>query len=232
MAEHNNDSDKITFKVKHLDQYHDIVIDLNDDRNEYKHQQLFEQLESMTGVASRYTSVVIIKRPNEINRSLRNSWHFLNQKAFTPDLLMRYPIGGDDIRSPHFRDGERFHLQYWFAYEEGISNRINMRYKLVDERDIPGGDCCRHFCQYQCTEGYFNRLKDLVSNEKLNAKITQSVQPLLETLSHLRYLEADKIFREFNVKQYLYPVCVWLHRWRSSVNGHASQDDLYLRTRG
>ncbi|XP_025017313.1 uncharacterized protein LOC107365657 isoform X1 [Tetranychus urticae] len=236
MAEHNNDSDKITFKVKHLDQYHDIVIDLNDDRNEYKHQQLFEQLESITGVPSRYTTSFIIPRnmnPSDVNNIERYLMCFYNQKAFAHDLRMEYTeYMDDDIFSVNIRDGERFHLKYYASYRYSISKRINMCYRLAEERDVPEEGCGRNVCQFLRTESFFKRLKDLVNNDELNAKITQLVQPLFEISSPETHLEAWKILKEFNVFQVLYPSCVWHHRWRLAETGDARQNDLYLRTRG
>uniref|UniRef100_T1JWR4 Uncharacterized protein n=2 Tax=Tetranychus urticae TaxID=32264 RepID=T1JWR4_TETUR len=86
MGEQNNNSDKIKFKVKHLNEYHEIVIDRNDARYEskYQHQQLFEQLESITGVPSRYTARAYIDQSYiywpDINPQ-RFRFSFDNQKA-------------------------------------------------------------------------------------------------------------------------------------------------------
>uniref|UniRef100_T1KN38 Uncharacterized protein n=1 Tax=Tetranychus urticae TaxID=32264 RepID=T1KN38_TETUR len=233
MGEQNNSSDtnKITFKVKHLDEYHDIVIDPNDDRYEYKdqHQQIFEQaskLESITGVPSRYTTSFIIPRnmnPSDVN----------NIERFAHDLRMEYTeYMDDDIFSVNIRDGERFHLKYYASYRYSISKRINMCYRLAEERDVPEEGCGRNVCQFLRTESFFKRLKDLVNNDELNAKITQLVQPLFEISSPETHLEAWKILKEFNVFQVLYPSCVWHHRWRLAETGDARQNDLYLRTRG
>ncbi|XP_015788690.1 uncharacterized protein LOC107365658 [Tetranychus urticae] len=232
MAEQNRNSDRITFKVKHLNEYHTIIIDRNDDRYEYKdqHHQLFEQLESITGVPSRYTTDVNILKnmnPSNVNNTLRYLWCFYNRKAFVPDSLMRY-YAHRDIFSLNIRDGERFHLQYYVYYGQWISKRISMRYELVEERDVPEEGCGRRFCQYRCTEPYFKRLKDLVNNDEMNAKITQLVQPLIESELNA---EASKIFIEFNVEQYFYPPCVWRTRMLAET-GYTHQNDRYLRTRG
>ncbi|XP_025017314.1 uncharacterized protein LOC112538468 [Tetranychus urticae] len=230
MAEQNNNSDKLTFKVKHLDEYHEIVIDPNDERYEDKHQQLFEQLESITGVPSRYTTEFILRRnmnPSDVNNTERYLWSFYNQKAFAPDI--RRFSTYRDIFSLNIRDGERFHLQYFISYGQWTSKRISMRYALVEERDVPEVGCIQGYCHSRCTEPYFKRLKDLVNNDAMNAKITQLVQPLFESGNSA---EVYKIFRDFNIKQYLYPSCDEGYRRRLAVNGHAHQIDLYSRTRG
>uniref|UniRef100_T1KN50 Uncharacterized protein n=1 Tax=Tetranychus urticae TaxID=32264 RepID=T1KN50_TETUR len=223
MAEQNHHYDKFAFKVKHLNEYHDIVIDPNDDRYESKHhhQQLFEQLESITGVPSRYTTKVYIlinDNPSPVD----------NTDRFVPDSQMEY-YPRHDIFSVNIRDGARFYLQYGASYAHRISKRLSMCYYLVEEIDVPEEDCYIGVCQSKCTESYFKRLKDLVNNDEFNAKITQLVQPLFESRNAA---EVYKIFREFNVKQYLYPVCDFDHRWRLAETGHVRQDNQYLRTRG
>ncbi|XP_015788685.1 uncharacterized protein LOC107365655 [Tetranychus urticae] len=234
MEEQKHHYDKITFKVKHLNEYHDIVIDPNDARYEYKdqHLELFEQLESITGVPSRYTTAVYILRIYNLTPVNNAVWYlwgiFNNQKAFAPNSQMEY-YPHQDIFSLNIRDGQRFYLQYGVSYAHRISKRLSICYYLVEEIDVPEEGCGVGVCQSNCTESYFKRLKDLVNNDELNAKITQLVQPLFESGT---FAEAHKIFREFNVKQYLYPVCDLDHRWRLAENGHARQDIQYLRTRG
>ncbi|XP_015788682.1 uncharacterized protein LOC107365651 [Tetranychus urticae] len=235
MEEQKHLSDKITFKVKHLNEYHEIVIDPNDDRYEYKdqHQQIFEQLESITGVPSRYTTCANIPRnmnPSDVNNIERYLWCFENQKAFAPDSLLQYDPE-DDIFSLNIRDGERFHLISYASYEYSISKRISMCYRLIEERDVPE-EGCGGVCQLIRTESFFKRLKDLVNNDDLNAKITQLVQPLFEISSPETHLEAWKILKEFNVLQVFYPSCDWIHSARLAETGDARQNDLYLRTRG
>uniref|UniRef100_T1KN40 Uncharacterized protein n=1 Tax=Tetranychus urticae TaxID=32264 RepID=T1KN40_TETUR len=223
MEEQNHHSDKITFKLKHLNEYHEIVIDANNARYEYKdhYQQIFEQLESITGVPSRYTTTVYILRIYDLS-SVDNT------VRFAPNSQMEY-YQHQDIFSLNIRDGQRFYLQYGVSYAHRISKRLSICYYLVEEIDVPEESCGVGVCQSKCTESYFKRLKDLVNNDKLNAKITQLVQPLFESEN---LAEAYKIFREFNVKQYLYPVCDFHHRWRLAETGHARQDNQYLRTRG
>ncbi|XP_015788681.1 uncharacterized protein LOC107365650 [Tetranychus urticae] len=228
MEEQNHNSGKITFKVKHLDEYHDILIDPNDERYAYKdqHQQIFEQLESITGVPSRYTTSFNIPRnmnPSDVN----------NIERFAHDLRMEYTeYMDDDIFSVNIRDGERFHLKYRVGYVYSISKRISMCYCLAEERDVPEEGCGLDVCQFTRTESYFKRLKDLVSNDELNAKITQLVQPLFEIASDETLTEAWKILKEFNVLQNFYPACYLDCRWRLAETGDARQIGLYLRTRG
>uniref|UniRef100_T1KN45 Uncharacterized protein n=1 Tax=Tetranychus urticae TaxID=32264 RepID=T1KN45_TETUR len=229
MEEQNHHSDKITFKLKHLNAYHEIVIDANNARYEYKdqHQQIFEHvpiqfdLESITGVPSRYTTTVYILRIYGLSP-------VDNTVRFAPNSQMEY-YTNQDIFSSNIRDGQRFYLQYGVSYAHRISKRLSICYYLVEEIDVPEESCGVGVCQSKCTESYFKRLKDLVNNDKLNAKITQLVQPLFESEN---LAEAYKIFREFNVKQYLYPVCDFDHRWRLAETGHVRQDNQYLRTRG
>ncbi|XP_015788466.1 uncharacterized protein LOC107365471 [Tetranychus urticae] len=231
MAEQNNNSNRITFKVKHLDEYHDIVIDVNADRYKYKHQQqpIFEQLESITGVPSRYTTDVIFHRniyPSNAPNALWVPMAFYNQIAFVPNSVMGYGEN-QDISMVNLRDGERFHIQYYAHYDHFICKRISFRYVLVAERDVPEEGCNRHLCQYQCTASYFKKLKDLVCNDALNEKIDQLVLPLLD---HYLLEEEEKIFSEFNIKQYLYPAC--LGYFDSRQTRFARRFQVYLRTQG
>uniref|UniRef100_T1KN11 Uncharacterized protein n=2 Tax=Tetranychus urticae TaxID=32264 RepID=T1KN11_TETUR len=230
MAEQRNNSDKINFKVKHFDEYHDIVIDWNEDRNRYNYQQVFDQLESITGVPSRYTSSFSVQRPDEVNWPGGILWLCENLKAYTSDLLPNLdPRRYSDNESPFIRDGERYHLAYFAYYSYRVSKRISFGYSLVNERYVTEGACSRDFCQYQCTESHFKRLKDLVSNDELNAKITPLVQPLME---RQLWSEAENIIREFNLKKCLRVVCVEQRREEIEENGHVPQEELYLRTRG
>ncbi|XP_015788691.1 uncharacterized protein LOC107365659 [Tetranychus urticae] len=231
MAKQNKNSDKITFKVKHLDEYHEIVIDPNDDRYESKHQrqQIFEQLESITGVPSRYTVDVLIHVLRNRNLSVdtvRYPWSFSNQKAYVPDSLARYSAL-PDFYDLNIFDGERFYLIYDISYSHDVSKHLSMHYTLVDEGAVPDEGCSLRACQYQCSESYFKRLKDLICNNEMNAKITQLVQTQMES-----DWELDTIFREFNVKQHFSIKCDVVDRWSIAMNGHARRHDLYLRTRG
>uniref|UniRef100_T1L5X5 Uncharacterized protein n=1 Tax=Tetranychus urticae TaxID=32264 RepID=T1L5X5_TETUR len=229
---------KITFKVKHLDEYHDIVLDWDVDKYRYKSQQIFDQvgaLESITGVPSRYTSSFYIPRPDEVNLADTLGVSYNNLKAFTPDLkpeLDKYDYRQDDTSWRIFRDGERYRLTYWAYYSHRVSKRISMGYGLVNEIYVTDGVCSQDFCQYQCTESRLKMLQDLVSNDELNAKITPLVQPIMETFEYTRYAEASKILREFNVEQFLCLTCVEQRREVIQQNGHERQDDLYERTRG
>lgn len=49
----------VSFKVKFLGQLHDIIIDWNDERYSFKPQQVFKQLESITGVRSKYNLIIV-----------------------------------------------------------------------------------------------------------------------------------------------------------------------------
>ncbi|XP_015788403.1 uncharacterized protein LOC107365428 [Tetranychus urticae] len=229
---------KITFKVKHLDEYHDIVLDWDEDKYRYKKQQIFDQLESITGVPNRYTCNVCVPRPDEVNLDGIFTWRYINLKAYPPGSqpeltnYSRDDYREDDISWRIFRDGERYHLAYFAYYDYEVSKRISFSYSLVNERYVTEGVCTRDFCQYRSNESHFKKLKDLVSNDELNAKITPLVQPLMETFSNLRYAEASKILREFNVEHYLCVICSEQRREVIQQNGHERHDDLYLRTRG
>ncbi|XP_015788407.1 uncharacterized protein LOC107365430 isoform X2 [Tetranychus urticae] len=225
MAQQSN-KPKITFKVKHFDEYHDIVIDWNEDRNRYNYQQVFDQLESITGVPSRYTSSFSVPRPDEVNRPYTIACHFYNLKAsgLLPNLGPRFRYS--NIESPLIVDGERYHLEYYANYSHRVSKRISMGYALVKERYVTDEAFSRDFCQHQCTESHFARLKDLVSNNEMSAKIAPLVQPLME---RNLYRGAENIFREFNFEQYLRVTCVEERSEEIEENGN---DDLYIRTRG
>ncbi|XP_025017312.1 uncharacterized protein LOC107365439 isoform X2 [Tetranychus urticae] len=238
MAGQNSNSDNITFKVKHLNAYHGIVIDLNDARYEskHRHQQIFEQLESITGVPSIYTTGVIIFKQNLINLppDVDNpvwvvAWVFNNQKAYVPGSRSRYNAL-HDIFSLNIEDGQRFHVSYQVSYDYRVTKRLSMRYVLRMESDVPEDGCGRGVCQYQCTENFFKRLKDLVCNDELNAKITEIIQPLRES-GMWADADADKNFREFNIKQYFHVKCD-VDELELRQAGYTGQVDLYLRTRG
>ncbi|XP_015788468.1 uncharacterized protein LOC107365473 [Tetranychus urticae] len=181
-----------TFKVKHLDEYHDIVIDWNDNRYEYKYQQLFEQLESITGVPNRYIHELGLVRPYPT--TLPGIVCYVNEER----------IQGIDIHGARIRNGECFRLKCWLKFEWFKYNRILMNYKLVAEDSIPEGACTYDFCQHQFNATYFKRLKDIVNNDELNAKVSQ----LIRSLRRISYVTSDNIFRKFNILQYICVQCV------------------------
>ncbi|XP_015788422.1 uncharacterized protein LOC107365442 [Tetranychus urticae] len=238
MAQRRDYPHKITFKVKHLDEYHDIVLDWDEDRYRYKSQQIFDQLELITGVPNRYACNVCVRRPDEVNLAGIIAVPHINLKAYPPGSepnlpdYSRHYYREDDISWRIFRDGERYHLEYYAYYDYEVSKRISFSYSLVNERYVTEGACSRDFCHYKCTESHFKKLKDLASNDELNAKITPLVQPIMETFSNTRNSEKRKILIEFNVEQFLYVICSEERREVIQQNGHERQDDLYLRTRG
>ncbi|XP_015788409.1 uncharacterized protein LOC107365432 [Tetranychus urticae] len=216
MAEQNNYTDKTTFKVKHLDEYHDIVIDWNDDRHEYKYQQLFEQLESITGVPNRYTEYLSLHRP--LPTTLPDYFDCVNQIGIQ---------GRPDISEARIRDGECFRLKCCLRFEWYYYNRICMNYSLVAEVGIPEGVCSQFSCQYQYTEAYFKNIKKIVNNEELNLKISQILQPV----ERGQHLIADHVFRKFNIKQYFSWNCEFRFRWIGPDERILHRHN-YPRTRG
>ncbi|XP_015788416.1 uncharacterized protein LOC107365437 [Tetranychus urticae] len=218
MSEQENNSDKTTFKVKHLDEYHDIVIDWNDKRYEYKYQQLFDQLESITGVPNRYTKSLSLVRPYPT--TLPDSFCCVNQIGIQ---------GRRDISEAHIRDGECFRLTFCLRFEWEKYKRIVMDFKLVAEDSIPEGVCTYDFCQHQYNEAYFKRLKDIVNNDELNEKVTPLVLPLRRYFCH----GADFIFRKFNIKQYFGVRCDEQERILATVHHiRFGPRPLYLRSAG
>ncbi|XP_015788384.1 uncharacterized protein LOC107365412 [Tetranychus urticae] len=216
MAEPNKNSDKTTFKVKHFDEYHDIVIDWNDDRHEYKYQQLFEQLESITGVPNRYTNVLGLRRLQPT--TLPDYFYCGNQIGIQ---------GRPDISEPRLRDGECFRLICNLSFEWFRYNRICMNYSLVAEDGIPEGVCSQFFCQNRYNKAYFKNIKDIVNNEELNLKISQILQPV----GRGQRLIADQVFRKFNIKQYFSRNCeFWFRRMDPDERIFHRHD--YQRNRG
>ncbi|XP_015788424.1 uncharacterized protein LOC107365446 [Tetranychus urticae] len=213
MAEQNNNSDKTTFKVKHFDEYHDIVIDWNDDRHEYKYQQVFEQLESITGVPNRYTNSLNIRRVPFT--TIPDYFYFANQIGRQ---------GRPDISAVRIRDGECFHLQCYLRFEWFRYKRICMNYSLVAEDSIPEGVCSLFFCQYRYNEAYFKNIKKIVNNEELNLKISQILQPVDRS-------QAYRVFRKFNIRQYFSWNCEF-HFRRMGPDERIFHRHDYQRTRG
>ncbi|XP_015788379.1 uncharacterized protein LOC107365424 isoform X2 [Tetranychus urticae] len=254
MEQHNDNSVKTTFKVKFLGEYHDIVIDWNDDKYEYKQQQIFEQLESLTGIPIKYKKSFILyeTRPHlhkdypndEIWFRLGDQIHrrrlsFLNNRH-SPfnDFRFHCDFEKDNIHDVCILDGERFQLSFQIRYDSMSLKRIGISYDLVPETWVEEGVCSRMFCQHTQTKSYFNRIKELVTNDGLNSQISHRIQPIEEIVRHNGdihlFMEMGKIYREFNVQQFFKNYC-HLNNWQSfgDEDGIVTiNHEQYLRIRG
>ncbi|XP_025017261.1 uncharacterized protein LOC107365464 isoform X2 [Tetranychus urticae] len=229
--ERNNNSDKTTFKVKFLGEYHDMVIDWNDDKYEYKQQQVFEQLESLTGIPIKYKTLfrLLEARPNlrgdypndeiwfRIDGEVTKRYLYFHNNREPVNYDIRYDCDfvKDNIHDVCIMDGERFQLGFFVRYDSMSLKRIGIGYYLVPEIWVEEGVCTYCFCQHSHTKSYFKRIKDLVTNEELNSQISHRVQPLEE---NMRYNddsedELNKVYEEYNVRQLLGNNC-HLYQWR------------------
>ncbi|XP_015788641.1 uncharacterized protein LOC107365622 [Tetranychus urticae] len=199
MDQQNNNSDKIKFKVKFFGQYHDIVIDRNDDKYIYKTQQLFQQLALITGIPSKYTSYVKLFGAEPDEEDWRTYHLIRNDAPLISDGQPHWPIEGGlrafDNAVP------RYHLSFEAGFCNVITRNILISYGLIPESEVPEGVCSRFFCQYKYTKSFFDKIKMAIYNEELNSKIrlldfrTLGLWPWFD--EHL------KVYKEFNVEQYI-----------------------------
>ncbi|XP_015788423.1 uncharacterized protein LOC107365445 [Tetranychus urticae] len=224
MERQNDNSDKITFRVEFLGEYHEVVIDWNDDKYKHKGRQLFDQLESIVGV------------PREFNYEILLQYHHVVDGANTSpgDPFYHNIDDTDDSNYPNkeeicdsIRDAEgRFRLgydaHYWFK-------RTHICFFLVRESSVPEGECFYDFCRYKNTKSFYNKVKDIINNDKLNAKIASAIQPIRD------YREKREILRQFDVLKYFRSICDDLYT-RRYVNEQFRymfcERNLYLRTHG
>ncbi|XP_025017270.1 uncharacterized protein LOC107365424 isoform X3 [Tetranychus urticae] len=248
MEQHNDNSNKTTFKVKFLGEYHDVVIDWNDDKYEYKHQQIFEQLESLTGIPIKYkTSFMLRETRPHLHKDYPNAeiWfrygeqvpqrqlYFFNNRQLYCDFVK------DNIHDVCIQDGERFQLRFHVRYDSMSLKRIGIDYDLVPETWVEEGVCTDAFCQHTQTKSYFKRIKDLVTNDGLNSQISHRIQPLQENMRQNAdihwFMEMEKIYREFNVQQCLRFYC-HLINWHARIYDEDGvviiNIEQYLRMRG
>ncbi|XP_015791099.1 uncharacterized protein LOC107367861 [Tetranychus urticae] len=221
MERQNDNSDKTTFKVKHLGEYHDIVIDWNDDRFLYKALQLYDQLESITGIPSRYNDKIYLYDPFTEGSGNLNTYD-INRRIEHPER--NGPSKDEICDAISFAEG-RFHLVCEVTFVERNTNHIFIEYSLIPERVVPEGGCRHRFCRYKNTKSFFNKLKDIVNNDQLNAKMAS----LVPTSG-----SSSEICRRFNIRQYFRSSCN--ARYWEVPNAEARRVfcdmNLYLRTRG
>uniref|UniRef100_T1KMW1 Uncharacterized protein n=1 Tax=Tetranychus urticae TaxID=32264 RepID=T1KMW1_TETUR len=216
MEQHNDNSDKTTFKVDFLGECHEVVIDWNDDKYKYKYKrfQLFELLESITGVPRELNMGIILYQAE--NRQPR--YHTIS--IF---YISDYP--NDEEICDSIRDAGRFRLTFGATYD---FKQPSIFYALVPESSEPGGGCSFHFCRYKHTKSFFNKVKDIITNEKLNAKIASAIQSLRDDGDYV------EVLRQFNVLQYFRSMCDY-HYTRRIVNEDqrlvSGRKHPYLRTR-
>ncbi|XP_015788561.1 uncharacterized protein LOC107365548 [Tetranychus urticae] len=213
MEQHNDNSDKTTFKVEFLGEYHDVVIDWNDDKYEYKGRQLFEQLESITGVPRKFNLGILLHNFQVEDETP----HYYNIYSFVDaNISPNKEMICDSIRNAE----GRFHLAYNAVHP-------HISYFLVAESSVPEGECSFYFCRYKNTKSFFNKVKDIITNDELNAKIASAFQS--------RDSNFDEILRQFDVLKYFRSMCDDLYT-RRFVNEELRriycQRNLYLRTRG
>ncbi|XP_025017260.1 uncharacterized protein LOC107365464 isoform X1 [Tetranychus urticae] len=252
--EQNNNSDKTTFKVEFLGEYHDMVIDWNDDKYEYKEQQVFEKLESLTGIPSKYKiSFHLIQARPHLHKNYpfhgtllpyedpdaQRSLYFFNRTHFPQNDRFSVDFVKDNIHDVCIFDGERFHLTFHVYYNNMVLKRIGITYNLVREIWVEEGVCTRMFCHHRRTKSYFKRIKDLVNNHELNSQISHRIQPIVEIMRHNAvihwFMEMEKIYREFNVQQFFKNNCHlnnWQERFGDEDGIVTINLEQYLRMRG
>ncbi|XP_015793923.1 uncharacterized protein LOC107370442 [Tetranychus urticae] len=230
MAEQ-NDSNKTTFKVKFLGDYHDIVIHWND---EYDHQQLkkqlFAQLESITGVPSQHVYSIYLRDPNVQGERPSYEYYYsilnLTNSHGYPNHLAKERFC-DAISFAGFRFLLDYNVYFDSPPDVNLPNTCVI-YRLIPEWMVPEGVCRYGFCQHRNTKSIFNKIQDLINNVELNAKIWSHVRPI-QAMRQRR-----KIYRQFNVLQYFWLICddVYSRFPNDTQRLIKCEPNLYLRTRG
>ncbi|XP_015788494.1 uncharacterized protein LOC107365492 [Tetranychus urticae] len=215
MERQNDNSDKTTFKVKHLGKYHDVVIDWNDDKFSYKPLQLYEQFESITGIPSRYNNEIFLYHP--FTEQL--DYYDIYWSVEYPER--NGPSKGEICDAISFAEGS-FHLVCEATFS---MQHFCIWFTLIPERVVPEGGCRHDFCRYKASKSFFNKLKDIVNNDQLHAKIASLVAPSRDS---------SEICRRFNVYQYFRSICNARY-WEYANEGIRRvfvDMNLYMRTRG
>ncbi|XP_015794434.1 uncharacterized protein LOC107371002 [Tetranychus urticae] len=214
MEKLNNNSDRTKFQVRFLGEYHEIVIDWNDEKYKYKQQQVIEQLASITGISINYTTGIIKRTPLD-----RGNFFFNN-------LIPRTSPSGVFLMFPErtfnhscIRDGERYHLETELNYMHIEHLGIYYILRAMEDLEESSEGRCELVCRSKNTKAFINRIKDLVHNDELNAQISHRMRSL-------SYNQQYELYREFNILQYL-NWCCKLHPFFSFVVVQP-----YLRSRG
>ncbi|XP_015788642.1 uncharacterized protein LOC107365623 [Tetranychus urticae] len=228
MDQQNNNSDKIEFKVKFFGQYHDIVIDRNDDKYIYKTQQLFQQLALITGIPSKYTTYVKLFGAEPDENDLRTHHWIFNDIPLTSDDQLSW-----SVKSLRAFDNavSRYHLSFLASYCNVVTRNIHISYKLIPESEVPEGVCSRCFCQYKYTKSFFDKIKMVIYNEELNSKLRLLD---VQTLGRERwFVEHCKVYKEFNVGQYFEYLAPCVHQFDGARTTHGIERlASYNRNRG
>ncbi|XP_015783668.1 uncharacterized protein LOC107361363 [Tetranychus urticae] len=218
MLQQNYDSNKTTFRVKFFGEYHDIVIDWDDDKYGYKQQlQISEQLEALTEIPMKYakcTYLVEVLPDHELRgHAITNHTSYNHVTCIDPDYLEK-----DIICNAITRADGRFILVPEVHSANYETKYITVRHFLVPESVVPEGVCSRFVCQYKYTKTFFDKVKDVIRNEEVNSR-TSSL-----AANNNFYLRVEEIYKELNVYQYIVSPC--------SLRDVPLDRILYLRTRG
>lgn len=205
-------SDITTIKVHFLGEWHDIVIDWNDDRK-YKQDQIFAQLEEMTGILSAFITFMGLYEMRPVNPRRRNGiklfyihnndFHYVGVGSCPPNLIK------EDVIDSCIEDGERFYLSYNLYFERFILRNAAISFMLVPEILVVEGRCNMHLCQTTHTEPFFNRVKDIILSEPLNDEMLERFEALgdPEGRFHSWYIAVKYIYQEYNILQFFEVAC-------------------------
>ncbi|XP_015788157.1 uncharacterized protein LOC107365198 [Tetranychus urticae] len=219
--------DVSTFQLEFLGEYHDIVIDWNDDKYKYKETQLFELLEPITGIPRQYNINIELYNINHRNGGFM--YHYISKQASGSDFRnsLNSAATCNSIRNAE----GRFHLAYR-AYYDPWFGHTRIYLILLPESLVPEGACHYDFCRHKNTKTFFNKLKNIINNDQLNAKIASLITPNAEDVRR----EGREICKQFNVLQYFHSLCITQHREydfeSEAVRIVIGDMKLYLRTRG
>ncbi|XP_015791316.1 uncharacterized protein LOC107368048 isoform X1 [Tetranychus urticae] len=165
MNQENSNSDKITIKIRHSDEYyHEITIDWSNESFDYR-KQLFHQLSAYTGIPIKQQMSLFVRNEQprlgvELVNTECADW---NTRLVTKEHAMSV-----------FQDGDCFLLET-LMYKNGAPN-ISCVYRLVHRDVATEFGCNLDYCHYLCRRSFSRRISEII-------KAYQS-QHILDPMAH------------------------------------------------
>ncbi|XP_015788760.1 uncharacterized protein LOC107365719 [Tetranychus urticae] len=217
MSKNNDNSSKITIKVKLMDEdYQDITIDWSDESCENKQQLFNRKIASFIGLPVEYIRWVFIFTQTQ-NVFVSNRDYLFRQYFNT------ITEHGNETLSQSLNDGDRFFLIAGFGL---IDHECCFDFQIslynAEMEGINAIQCDRLICHHISTRLWLNKRKKIILYTELMAKIRAG-------FPEQRYLDDSdewaKTLVNFNIRQYYSPCC-------HLRMGIFPQKHLYLRHRG
>ncbi|XP_015788829.1 uncharacterized protein LOC107365773 isoform X2 [Tetranychus urticae] len=191
---------KTTLKVKLSgEDYHDIVIDWEDETCEYN-QQIYQQLAAYTGIPIFYIKNSYILPGNfNIPFGLENTdylWRFTRPPTV---------FDVNERNRSRFNDGDCFNLRCCTYICKDQDQLFDFAVDLMASSYCNDNGCNIFWCQHRNTRAYLDKMIGIVKNTELQKKIKAQL-PVQFTQASDEY---KQLLTDYNIRQQLHGRCIY-----------------------